>query len=279
MRIVDAQVHIWRGGRASAHHTTGRPEPFSADDLIAEMDAAGIACAVLAPPTWDPCGNDPSLEAARRWPGRFTVTGNIDQTREDRALLRGWLSQPGMSGLRLNYNSPEKQAALTDGSADWIWEEAERADIPVMVLIPDGVPLIGEIARRHPALRVCIDHLGIPRGAKDAAAFAHLPGLLALAALPGVSVKVGGLPAYSTVDSFPWPSLHGPFLQVVEAFGPERIFWATDLTRMHTPYREIAAMFTEGMDWLDPQACRLIMGDAVCRWLDWQPAEAEHQRG
>ena len=49
MLIVDAQVHIWgadtperpwpTGGHARAH----RPAPFSKDDLLREMDAAGVA--------------------------------------------------------------------------------------------------------------------------------------------------------------------------------------------------------------------------------------------
>lgn len=275
MRIVDAQVHIWAEGKASAHHTTWRPEPFTAEDLIHEMDAAGVACAVLAPPTWDPTGNEPSLDAAQRWPERFTVTGNIDwRAPADPALIRDWRTQKGMSGLRMSFNSPEKQAYLADGSLDWIWAEAEKVDLPIMLLIPRGLAAVDRIAGRYPGLRLCVDHLGIPRGAKDAEAFLHLDELLALAAHPGVSVKAGGLPGYSTVDAHPHPSLHEPLRRVYDTFGPERIFWATDITRMQCTYREIVTMFTEALPWLSARDKQLIMGDAVCRWLGWQPADA-----
>ena len=42
------------------------------------MRAAGVDCAVLAPPAWDPNGNTPSLEAAVAFPDRFAVTGDLD---------------------------------------------------------------------------------------------------------------------------------------------------------------------------------------------------------
>ena len=272
MQIVDAQVHTWKSGKASPHHVRGRPDPFTADDLLAEMNTAGVDRAVLVPPAWDPGGNAYSLAAAGRFPGRFAVAGTLDvRAARDDALLEGnWRSQPGMLGLRLIFNTPDTQAWLTDGTAEWVWTAAERADIPVMLLVPGAVALVGEVAARHPGLRLNVDHLGIPRGMQDDAAFVHLPQLLALARYPNVSVKAGGLPAYSSVDRWPYPSLHGHLRCVYDAFGPERIFWATDLTRMSCSYTECVTMFTAGIPWLTATDKRLIMGVAVCRWLGWQ---------
>jgi len=267
---------VWAGGTASAHHTRGRPDPFTANDLQAEMRAAGVDCAVLAPPSWDPNGNTPSLEAARTHPDRFTVTGDINWlSAPDPDRIFRWRDEPGMQGLRLIFNTPEKQAHLTEGGIDWIWQAAERVDLPVMLLIPGAVPAVAAIAQRFPGLRLCVDHLGIARGAKDTAAFAHLPQLLALAKSPNVSVKAGGIPSYSSVDAYPYPSLHGYLRQVYDAFGPERIFWASDLTRMACDYREIVTLFTEGIPWLTTHDKRLIMGESVCRWLGWAPRPGE----
>jgi L-fuconolactonase len=274
--IVDAQVHIWQAGKASAHHCCGRPDPFTADDLLAEMQAAGVDRAVFGPPTWDPNGNQPSLDAAIEHPDRFTVTGDIDWLgAPDPQRIENWCRQPGMSGLRLIFNTPEKQAHLGAGSVEWIWQAAQRADVPVMLLIPGGVPLVQAIAKKYPGLRLCIDHLGIPRGAKNGAAFEHLSQLIPLAKLGNVCVKAGGLPAYSTVDAFPHPSLHAPLRQVYDAFGPERIFWASDVTRMTCPYCDVVTFFTEGIPWLTQQDKRLILGEAVCRWLNWHPARQD----
>jgi predicted TIM-barrel fold metal-dependent hydrolase len=272
MLVVDSQVHLWAGGMPSAHHRCGLPEPFNAQAVLAQMRAAGVDCAILAPPAWDPGGNAPSLEAAKAYPDQFAVTGDINWLgAPDPKRIETWRRQPGMVGLRLIFNTPEKQQQLKEGAADWIWEAAQRVDLPVMLLIPDGGACVEMLAQRYPGLRLCIDHLAIPRGAKNAAAFEHLPTLLALARFPNVSVKVGGLNAYSSVDAYPFPSLHGYVRQVYDAFGPERMYWASDITRMPCPWREVVTLFTEGMPWLSERDRQLIMGEAVCRWLGWAP--------
>jgi L-fuconolactonase len=56
MFIVDAQVHIWGADTAERAWPKGRsaphrPRPFSQDDLVREMDMAGVARAVLVPPS------------------------------------------------------------------------------------------------------------------------------------------------------------------------------------------------------------------------------------
>jgi predicted TIM-barrel fold metal-dependent hydrolase len=46
MLIVDAQIHLWEKGTPSAHH---RQEPYSAEQAIAGMDAAGVDRALIHP--------------------------------------------------------------------------------------------------------------------------------------------------------------------------------------------------------------------------------------
>ena len=54
MLIADAQVHIWAADTPErpwpARHAPHQPVPFSKDDLLREMDAAGVQRAVLVPP-------------------------------------------------------------------------------------------------------------------------------------------------------------------------------------------------------------------------------------
>ena len=61
---------------------------FTAEELLAEMDAAGVDAAVIHPPvSWDPGSNGLAVEAARRWPERFAVLGQVplDRPEESRA--------------------------------------------------------------------------------------------------------------------------------------------------------------------------------------------------
>jgi hypothetical protein len=60
---------------------------------------------------------------------------------------------------------------------------------------------------------------GPAREAKDDAAFAELPQLLALARRPNVAAKVSALPRYSS-EAYPYPRLHPHLRRVFDAFGP-----------------------------------------------------------
>jgi L-fuconolactonase len=274
MLIVDAQVHIWAAntperpwpqGRTTPH----RAEPLTATQLLAEMDAAGVDRAVLVPPSWEGDRNDLALAAARRWPERFAVMGRLAlEQPQSREAVAGWKDQPGMLGMRFTFSIPAHRAWLTDGTADWLWPAAERAGIPLMVLPPGSLALIDRIAARHPGLKLVIDHLAIPSGTKDAAAFAGLPELLALARRPNVAVKVSALPCYTT-ESYPYRGLHRYVRQVYDAFGPHRMFWGTDLSRLPCSYRQAVTLFTEELPFLSERDKELIMGRAICDWLGW----------
>src|SRR3989475_541998 len=75
MRIVDAQVHIWSGGKpATPHHRqVGR---FTKHDLLQEMDAAGVAAPVVHPPTaWDP--NAKVAQVAEQHPGLKLIIDHL----------------------------------------------------------------------------------------------------------------------------------------------------------------------------------------------------------
>ena len=267
MKIVDAQVHIWTAGSPPPHH---RQSPYGAEDLLADMDAAGVDRVVLVPPAWDPAGNTPSLAAAAAYPDRFAVMGGLDLIAPSAAeALAAWKSQPGMLGVRLAFNTPVQRSRLIDRSIDWFWGAAAEQGLPVMILAPGLLPTLAEIAFRHPTLRIVVDHLAIPRGAKGPAAFEHLPELLAIARYPNVAVKAAGLPAYALDEAFPYPSLSEPLHRVFDVFGPDRMFWGTDLSRMKVSYRECVEMLTEGLPWLTGADLEAVMGLGVQRWLNW----------
>ncbi|HZC00133.1 MAG TPA: amidohydrolase, partial [Gammaproteobacteria bacterium] len=57
--------------------------------------------------------------------------------------------------------------------------------------------------------------------------------------------------------------------QVVEAYGPQRVFWGTDLTRLRCPYRQAVTLFTEEVDFLSNADREWIMGRGIAAWLGW----------
>ena len=283
MFIADSQVHIWaantpeRPWRAGVH--PHREVPLQVDELLREMDAAGVNRAVLVPPYWDADRNDLVLEAARQHPDRLAAMGRIDTDAPNaRALIANWRQQPGMLGLRFTYslNRPQVGTALIEGRMDWLWEEAGKAGVPIMLVVPHAlVHLIDRVAERHPALRLVMSHLALTSGKKDEEAFRELDKLLVIAKRPNVAVKASALPAY-TNDRYPYRRLHPYLRRVYDAFGPRRIFWGTDLARLPCSYRQAVTMFTEEIPWLTAEDKEWIMGRGLCEWIGWKlPAASQ----
>ena len=275
MHIVDSQVHIWGAdtpdrpwppGRA---HQAQKPYPVTKDMLLGEMDAAGVSRVVLVPPSWEGDRNDLALEAARLHPDRFAVMGRLALERpESRALVADWKKQPGMLGMRFTFHTDVSRPWLADGTAEWLWAAAERAGIPLMVLVPGSLDALDRIAGRHPDLKLVIDHVGLRVGGKAPSAFTDLPAVCALAKHGNVAVKASGMPSLSA-EPYPFRDLHPHIRQLVDAFGPRRTFWGTDLTRMPCPYRECVNLFTEELPWLAGADLEWVMGRGVCEWLGW----------
>jgi predicted TIM-barrel fold metal-dependent hydrolase len=176
-----------------------------------------------------------------------------------------------MLGVRYPFLSDPERTWLRDGTLEWLWVAAERAGVPVAMMATDSLPVVGAIAERHPGLRLTIDHLGGRGGnttLKDAAAMTHMPELLALAKHPNVAVKATGAPGYSS-ERYPFPAMHVYLRQIFDAFGPNRMFWGTDITKMPVSWRQCITMFTEELPWLSHTDKALVMGRAICSWWGW----------
>jgi L-fuconolactonase len=278
MRIIDSQVHIWgantpeRPWPARAH--AQREIPLGADELLRDMDEGGVDGAIIVPPSWEGDRNDLAIAAARAHPDRFAIMGRFDPDAANaRELIPAWKNQPGMLGLRFSFHTPILRQPFLEGRFDWVWEPAERAGLPIMVLVHHAyMDKMDEIAQRHPGLKIVIDHLGLINGTKDEEAFKDLDKVLALAKHDNIAVKSSALPCY-TNDTYPYRKLHPWIRQVYDAFGPRRMFWGTDISRSPCSYRENITMFTEEIPWLPEKDKEWIMGRGLCEWLGWKPPE------
>ena len=265
MLIVDAQVHIWSGGKPT-NATHRQVEKFTADDLLKEMDAGGVNAALIHPPaSWDPSSNELAVEAARQHPDRLAILGNFPLDKpESRKLIDTWKQRPGMLGLRFALLQPHQQTWLTDGTMEWLWPAAERAGLPVALIGGNFVQAMGAIAERHPGLKLIVDHFGRPD-----AAWSNLSDVVALARYPNIALKATGAPSYST-DPYPYRNIHANIRRLYDAYGPARMFWGTDITRMRCSWRQCLTMFTEELPWLKGRDLELVMGRALCDWIGWK---------
>jgi len=273
--LVDAQVHIWgadspaRPWPPGGAHAAHRPEAAGAAETLRVLDAAGVRRAVIVPPSWEGDRNDLALDAAARHPDRFAVMGRIPLRGPSAGRrLATWRDQPGMLGIRLTMHKDPWRTAFRQGELHWLWAAANDAALPVMVYAPGMTCLLGDVARQYPGLRLVVDHLGLPLGRTGAEAFADLTELLAIARNPNVAVKASAVPCHSGRD-FPFTDTHLPLRQIFEAFGPKRMFWGSDWTRLPCSYQENVTLFTEELPFLSGADLHAVMGGAVLGWLGW----------
>jgi predicted TIM-barrel fold metal-dependent hydrolase len=238
--------------------------------VTALLDKNGVHGAVLVPPSWNGWDNQYSQDAAIAHPKRFAVMGRFNFEAPDaKERLRDWRTQPGMNGIRL-FISGSPWVSLLNPEMSWVWQIAEETSLPVMSAIPGNVAAFESILAKYPKLRLIIDHAGRhPRGAMDEGAWADAGDLYALARYQNVGVKVSSLPCFST-QQYPYKNLHSHIKTIYDKFGPQRMMWGSDATRLTSSYDENIKLFTEALDFLSTEDKEWVMGKALAAALDWE---------
>jgi len=278
MQVIDSQVHIWgpdspqrpwpsRGGNL-------RHRYVPADALIQEMDAAGVNRAILVPPVFEGDRNDVVQHAAMRYPDRFGIMGRLSlESPVAAGTIETWRETPGMLGIRQSFHLPEHRQLLLSGRVDWFWSEAEAAGLPLYVFCPGFLELMGDIARRHPALRITINHCALAPDADIRTLHTTVTDLEPLSSLPNVAVMISALPCHVN-EPFPFAGLRDPITRIVKAFGPRRIFWGSDLTRLPCTYTE-AVTYLETLNLMPSSDLQIVMGEGISQWLGWEEARKQ----
>jgi L-fuconolactonase len=271
--ICDAQVHSPRVADPAGHVNGMDAEP-----LVAEMRSAGVDRAVIVPLATKQveANNEPSLEVCRRDPGRFRVMGLVDVADRSSTTeqLEAWRDTPEVLGVRVSCVREPFRSMLVNQEFDWLWHAASENGISVMLYAPDLPAELERTARAFPSLRMVVDHLGLrPRHVFDDIA-EPVAQIVPLGKYPNVAVKATSLPT-SVPGPYPFRGAHDGLRMVVDAFGPERVFWGSDLTRLPCTYAEAVTMFTQELPFLTRDDLDLIMGRGLCAWLGWSVEAAD----
>jgi L-fuconolactonase len=290
MRILDAQIHDvgpywdWLGESEEIQHR------IMGEVTIAYLDALGVDGVVLFPG-----GHDPHSDwLSRQLPERFTYVPHVSPDDADvDAVVRDAKANPGIAGLRAVIGWPldgSEVRRLQAGEWDPAFAACERHGVPLFLFITGWFEEASRIAERFPELTLIVDHLGLrqpPMDMPDDPPFAKLHQLTGLARFPNVHVKLCGLPALSKA-AFPYRDVNEPLRQIVDAFGADRLMWASDTTRFrgrigigrfqspttledypgkHT-YAE-SLLFIRENEVLSPAEKEAILGGTAARVLGW----------
>jgi len=206
---IDSQVHAYERNRPERPWSgfLQGPDEVTGDDMVVAMDAVGVDGALLVSP-FSMYRYDASyaLEVYATHPGRFGLIKPFDPQSEAVAdEVAEWAGTPGVVGARIMLTAQSFEA--NDPGLNRILAAGAKAGIPVNVACSGKLPLLRELARRHPETQVVVDHVGLRQPFEPPAPpepFADLANVVSLAECDNVAIKIsGGL--YPIASALPIP--------------------------------------------------------------------------
>ncbi len=261
-----------------------------AETIIAAMDYAGIATAILQ--------NDhiygnlaPDFAAAgKRHPGRFIGLAQLDEAHAyhdgQLAALRHQVGQLGMAGLYFTTAglSPSGYRPLHDDLAyDPLWTEVARLDVPIFWVqfgaspvgtYEDEMACLERIVERHPRLRHVLVH-GLPTALyADADDKVVLPEVIVRLLRSGQVYPELLYPiSWGGRHDYPYSHAARQFRHLHDAFGPDRFIWGSDMPNVERfcTYRQSLTYAFEHFAYLTDAGRRLIFRENALRLFTHDP--------
>jgi L-fuconolactonase len=262
MEIVDAQVHLnqlvpdWR---------TADPDRVIAESITA-MDAVGVGAVLIAEsrgfdaqmrPALGPVlpngavrGEFPFSErAVALHPDRFAYLVRIDRKDPElERLMAEVRTKPGALCIRIvpvpNIGEVE---AFERGEFEPLLAAAAEHAVPVFAWFPGRSHLLVPYLRKYPRLQVILDHCGVgvasplvgelPPTLQTSLAptleerLQQLERVIDLAQYPNLALKWCHAPGYLSAEPYPHRDMQPWLRRVIDAFGAERVMWASDYTQ------------------------------------------------
>ena len=254
------------------------PDEVTGDDMVAAMDEVGVDGALLISP-FSLYGYDASyaLEVYAKHPGRFGLIRPFDPESEVVAdEIAEWTGTQGVVGVRVMLGAQPFEA--DHPGLNRIFAAVAQAGVPVNVMASGKLPLLRELARRHPDTQVVIDHVGLVQPFEPPAPpepFADLDNVLSLAECDNVVIKISGACTLSH-RPFPYPDIWEPLSKVFDAFGFDRCLWGTDWTRAVKllTYEQGVEAFRV-TDRLSDSERSTLMGGTLAKIYNWSPGSGK----
>ena len=273
---IDSQVHAYERNRPERPWSgfLQGPDEVTGDDMVAAMDAVGVDGALLVSP-FSMYRYDASyaLEVNATHPGRFGLIKPFDpQSAAVADEIAEWAATPGVVGARIMLTAQPFEA--DDPGLNQILAAGALAGIPVNLMCSGKLPLLLELAGRHPETQVVVDHVGLiqpPEPPAPPEPFADLANVVSLAAFDNVAIKISGACTLSH-QPFPYPDIWEPLGKVFDAFGFDRCMWGTDWTRAVglLTYQQGVEAF-QVTDQLSDSERTALMGGTLMKIYNWSP--------
>lgn len=259
---IDAHVHVWTPDVEKYPLARGyavsdmRPPSFTPEQLFAHTKREGVKRVVLIQMSYYQYDNSYMLDVMKAHPGVFSGVAIVDENAPGVAATMTQLVRQGVRGFRI-YAGKENSLSAWIGSPGMamLWKTAAQLNVSVCPLInPDTLPLIDQMCEWYPDTSVVIDHFartGMAGGVKEG----DVKNLTRLARHAKTHVKASAFYALGAKKA-PYTDL-GPLIRRVrDAYGPQRVMWASDCPFQVDPghnYHDSIALIRDRLDFLSEQ--------------------------
>jgi predicted TIM-barrel fold metal-dependent hydrolase len=230
--FIDAHVHVWtpdvdRYPLAAGYRKEDmKPASFTPEELFQHARPNGVTRVTLIQMSFYGYDNSYMLDMMKKHPGVFSGVAVIDEN--DRPAERMVeLQKDGVRGFRIRPEARKPDAWLAGEGMQAMWKKGAETGLNMCCLIdPAFLPSVDRACREHPQTPVVIDHfarIGIDGTIRKT----DLDNLCNLAKHKNVTVKVSAFYALGKKED-PYTDLIPMIRRVFDAFGPERLMWASD---------------------------------------------------
>jgi predicted TIM-barrel fold metal-dependent hydrolase len=258
MNFIDAHSHVWTPDTQAYPLAAGfrrvemKPPSFTVQELQAQMRPVGVNRAVLIQMSFYGFDNRYLLDSIRKFPGQFRGVAVIDQNAHDAAAQMQALKPLGIRGFRIYPKNERIDDWLGSESLHGMFAAGAALRMAMCCLIDtDALPGLDRKCRDFPETPVVIDHL-CRIGASGPVEEKDIDALCGMSRHKNVTVKVSAFYALGKKLA-PYRDLAPLIKRVYEAFGPERLMWASDspfqVVDGHT-YRASIDLVKTGLDFV-----------------------------
>lgn len=269
---IDAHVHVWTPD--TVHFPLGegwtveamQPPSFTPEELLAHAAPCNVARIVLIQMSFYGYDNSYMLDAMQRFPGRFGGVAVIDHHKPRTPGQMRRLHTLGVRGFRIR--PAEGQTAedyLQDDAMQAFWKQGAELGMAMCGLLdPAHLPAWDAMCEQHPDTPAVIDHFA-RIGVDGQIRAEDVAQLCKIARHANAYVKVSAFYALGKKQS-PYTDLGPMIRQLLDAYGPQRLMWATDcpyqVQEGHT-YADSVALIAEQLDFLSAdERTELLRGTA-----------------
>ncbi|HSH95292.1 MAG TPA: amidohydrolase family protein [Roseimicrobium sp.] len=255
---IDAHVHVWTPDLAkypihsSFKVADMQPPSFTPEQLFAHSKPAGVNRVVLIQMSFYQFDNRYMLDSMKRFPGTFSGVGIVDESVSGVQDRMRELASHGIRGFRIYPGKKTPDAWMGSDGMAAMWKAGADLGLAMCPLMgPDSLAAVGKMCEKFPKTRVVIDHfarIGVDGQIRDE----QVDALCRLAKHPHVHVKTSAFYALGKKKA-PYTDL-GPMIRKVrDAFGAQRLMWASDCPYQVDPghnYADSIALIRDRLDFL-----------------------------